>query len=92
VNDLAAAYAVLLHDPQLRQALVMEHERPVSPRAQSRIRRRLMVWLAGGLHGLAARLEPSVSSSADTHPQPGIAIEALISTKSVFAPLHTEGG
>jgi len=61
MEGFGTAYGVLLHDPQLRRGLVREHERPARPRAESRIRRRLLVWLARGLHWLAVRVEASVS-------------------------------
>jgi hypothetical protein len=92
MEDFATAYAVLLHDPQLREGLVTEHERSVRRPANSRIRRGLRVWLVNGLLGLAARVEPNVSSSTDTCPHRGIAIRALISTRSTGAPVLPEGG
>jgi hypothetical protein len=62
MEDLATAYAVLLHDPQLRRGLITEHERSVRRPANSRIRRRLRVWLVNGLLGLATRAPISTRS------------------------------
>ena len=90
MEGFGTAFGVLLHDPQLRRGLVMDHEQ--SARRQSRVRRRLLVWLAGGLHALAVRVEASVSSSTDTRTHPGIANQTLISTRSVGAPAQPGGG
>jgi hypothetical protein len=92
MDNIGTAYGVMLHDPQLRRGLLIEHESSARLRAHSRVRRPLLAWLARALHGLALRVDASVSSSADTRQHQGTAIQALISTGPVMAPVQSEGG
>jgi hypothetical protein len=60
MEPLGSHYAILLHDPQLRQTLVHEASRPRPARRPSRTCRWLRVRLAHTLVGLAAHIEPSM--------------------------------
>jgi hypothetical protein len=70
MDHAGAEYAVILHDPELRQGLISQAQRSHgSPPTASR-KRALRRWLAGALRGVAARVEPA-SSVLDHRPMPG---------------------
>jgi hypothetical protein len=60
-------YAVILHDPHLRNGLIRDAERSRAARHSSSRRLSARVWLAHALRGLAAR---STSFSTWAHSRP----------------------
>ena len=59
MEPLGSHYAILLHDPQLRQVLVEEPSRPRPATKSLLTLRSLRSWFAHTLVGLAARIEPN---------------------------------
>jgi hypothetical protein len=73
MQDLGAGYAVLLHDPDLRQGLAADAQRPRRPRRPHQVRAAGLMLrraLARALRTLAARLEPA-ARPAGLPPAPG---------------------
>lgn len=59
MEDLGAYYAILLHDPELRQVLVDQSQTTRPSRMPTRRFRSVRIRLAHTLVGLAGRIEPS---------------------------------
>src|SRR6266540_1605662 len=89
MEHFCSHYVILLHDPDLRRALVDEAQRPRPPRRRSSTFRRLRVRFAQTLVGLAARDLLMTLHTVDTLRLAAALTAAVLVALPASAPLAT---